>query len=131
MTLVTVTTVIVIVLSSTSPGAEAVTDAMLKIACKDMTPHHPGYKAENLQGVPCPYRLLINTSPVEPGNLVNLTLSSVTGSTRFKGFMVQARDAEDHVLGTFLPDCIGSGNKSHHMITCPNGVQQYVSLNWI
>lgn len=129
--LTTVTAVAVIVLSSTIPSAHAVTDAMLKIACKDMTPRHPGYKAENVQGVQCPFRLLIDTSPVVPGNLVNITLSSVNGSTPFKGFMVQARDAEDQVLGTYLPDCVGNGNKSHHMITCSNGVQPYVSFERI
>lgn len=107
------------------PGARAVTDEMLSVACADMTPRHEGYAA-NSSG-PNPYRLLVAPAVV-PGELVNVTLVSVDGRTPFKGFMVQARDAAGHVLGTFLPDCNpGGGIKSHHMITCSDGDQPYVS----
>lgn len=108
-----------------APGAQAVTDSMLKIACSDMTPRHPGYKAENVLGVPCPYRLIID-SPVVPGNLVNVTLTSVNKSIPFKGFMVQARDADGRPIGTFLPEC--RNVTQHHMITCSNGNEPYVSF---
>lgn len=110
-----------------SPVVRAVTDDMLKIACEDMTPRHPGYKPENENRVPCPYRLVVHAEPVVPGDSVNLTLTSSNGSTPFKGFMIQARDYRGRVLGTFLPSCAGGGNKSHHMITCDDGVEPYVS----
>lgn len=109
-----------------APGSRAVTDAMLKIACSDMTPRHPGYRPENMQGVPCPYRLSVDPStPVVPGNLVNLTLTSVGVTTPFKGFMVQARDGDGRVVGTFLPEC--RNVTQHHMISCSNGDEPYVS----
>lgn len=107
-----------------APGARAVTDDMLKIACSDMTPRHPGYRAENTQGLPCPYRLIV-TSPVVPGNLVNITLTSVGVTMPFKGFMVQARDSDGRALGTFLPECRNA--TQHHMISCSNGDEPYVS----
>lgn len=119
--------VVLVVATLWSGGARAVSDNLLKIACDDMTPRHPGFKSENVQHVANPYRLVVD-GPVVPGNLVNVTLSSANGSTPFKGFMVQARDADGHMLGTFLPDCQDGGNKSHHMITCSNGVEPYVSL---
>lgn len=112
-------------LAAAGPGVRAVTDQMLKVACDDMTPRHEGFKA-NSSG-PNPYRLLVAPTVV-PGELVNVTLFSVDGRTPFKGFMVQARDDSGYVLGTFLPDCSSDGgNKSHHMITCSNGYQPYVS----
>lgn len=111
------------------PGADAVTDQMLKIACSDMTPRHQGFKSENLQHKLCPYRLLVDKIPVVPGELVNLTLTSFNEMTPFKGFMIQARDTDNNVLGTFLPDCNNQGgNRSHHMISCSNGVEPYVSI---
>lgn len=122
-----VVTAVAVVLWSACPGIEAVSDTLLKIACEDMTPRHPGYEPENLQNVPCPYRLLVDTVPVRPGDLVNLTLVSVDDSMPFKGFMIQARDADDHALGTFLPDCSRSGTKPQHMISCLSGNEPYVS----
>lgn len=126
---ITVTAVALFWLSP-APGAEAVTDQMLKIACSDMTPRHPGFKPENVNHVTCPYRLVVDKIPVVPGELVNLTLTSITDTpAAFKGFMVQARDADDNVLGTFLPVCENhGGNKSHHMISCTNGIEPYVSI---
>lgn len=124
---VTATAVAVTLWLACLPGTEAVSDAMLKIACEDMTPRHPGYEAENLHRVPCPYRLLVDTIPVRPGDLVNLTLTSVNGTTPFKGFMVQARDARGDTLGTFLPDCSRNGTKPQHMISCHSGTEPYVS----
>lgn len=126
--LVTITAVTVVWWLADTTGVTAVTDEMLKIACADMTPRHPGYKAENARRVPCPYRLVVDSPLVVPGDTVNVTLTSVNGSTPFKGFMVQARDADDHILGTFLPDCLNGGNKSHHMISCSNGVEPFVSV---
>jgi len=111
---------------SAGPGAEAVTDDMLKIACDDMTPRHASYAAENAARTPCPYRLLANATAAVPGRPVRLTLTSPDGSVPFKGFMVQARDARSgRVLGTFLPDC-SDGNRTYHMITCPNGGLPFV-----
>jgi len=108
------------------PDTGAVTDDMLKIACSDMTPRHPGYRAENTLGVPCPYRLMVDTStPVVPGNLVNITLTSVNMSTPFKGFMIQARDSDGRTIGSFLPECRNA--TQHHMISCSNGDEPYVS----
>uniref|UniRef100_A0A2S2PDB5 Defense protein l(2)34Fc n=2 Tax=Schizaphis graminum TaxID=13262 RepID=A0A2S2PDB5_SCHGA len=105
-------------------GTQAVTDAMLKIACSDMTPRHPGYRPENVKDTPCPYRLIVDPStPVVPGNLVNLTLTSVGTTMPFKGFMVQARDANGRTIGTFLPECRNA--RKHHMITCSNGEEPY------
>lgn len=108
-----------------APGARAVTDEMLKIACSDMTPRHPGYRPENTRGVPCPYRLIVDPStPVVPGNLVNVTLTSVGTTVAFKGFMIQARDVNDRTIGTFLPECRNATN--HHMISCSsNGDEPY------
>lgn len=125
--LVAVATVITATLwlMTAGPGVLAVTDEMLSVACGDMTPRHKGFVA-NRTG-PNPYRLLVAPTVV-PGELVNVTLVSADGRTPFKGFMVQARDADGHVLGTFLPDCSADGgNKSHHMITCSNGEEPYVS----
>lgn len=108
------------------PGSRAVTDDMLKIACSDMTPRHPGYRPENTKGAPCPYRLTVDPStPIVPGNLVNITLTSIGTILPFKGFMVQARDANGQVIGTFLPACRNA--KQHHMISCSNGREPYVS----
>jgi hypothetical protein len=119
-------TALLLVFLLQAPGARAVTDDMLKIACSDMTPRHPGYKAENVKGVPCPYRLTVDPStPVVPGNLVNLTLTSVGTTMPFKGFMVQARDVNGRAIGTFLPECRNA--TKHHMITCSNGDEPYVS----
>lgn len=114
---------------SAGPGAESVTDDMLKIACEDMTPRHSGQSPENSRRVPCPYRLLVDaTTPVVPGDLVHLTLNSLNGSTAFRGFMIQARDTDGSVLGTFLPDCSSRGGNAshHHMITCSNGNVAFV-----
>ncbi|XP_015374076.1 PREDICTED: defense protein l(2)34Fc-like [Diuraphis noxia] len=107
-----------------APGARAVTDDMLKIACSDMTPRHPGYRPENTQGLPCPYRLIVDPStPVVPGNLVNITLTSFGITMPFKGFMVQARDSDGRAIGTFLPECKNA--TQHHMISCSNGDEPY------
>lgn len=125
-TSVQTTAALMLVLLVGAPGARAVTDEMLKIACSDMTPRHPGYKAENIKGVPCPYRLTVDPStPVVPGNLVNVTLKSIDTTLPFKGFMVQARDLNGQVIGTFLPACQNA--TQHHMISCSNGEEPYVS----
>ncbi|XP_026808656.1 defense protein l(2)34Fc-like [Rhopalosiphum maidis] len=117
-------TALLLVFLLQAPGTRAVTDDMLKIACSDMTPRHPGYRPENVQGVPCPYRLMVDPStPVVPGNLVNLTLTSVGTTMPFKGFMVQARDVNGRAIGTFLPECRNA--TKHHMITCSNGEEPY------
>lgn len=115
---------------SAGPGAESVTDDMLKIACDDLTPRHATYTAENSARTPCPYRLLVNATAAVPGEPVRLTLTSLNGSVPFKGFMVQARDAlRERVIGTFLPGC-SDGNRTHHMITCPNGDLPFVRRVW-
>lgn len=125
--LVAAVVVATVLLWSAGPGARAVSDSQLKLACGDMTPRHPGFWP---QTIPNPYRLRVDaseSSPVIPGNLMNVTLDSVDGTTPFKGFMVQARDLRGHVLGTWMPDCRDGGNKSHHMISCSNGAEPYVS----
>jgi hypothetical protein len=122
-----VVTAVAVAMWSACPGTEAVPDSELKIACEDMTPRHPGYVPQNWQHVPCPYRLLVDTVPVRPGDLVNLTLVSIDDSIPFKGFMVQARDADGYALGTFLPDCSKAGTKPQHMISCSKGNEPYVS----
>lgn len=117
--------------SAAGPVVQSVTDEMLKIACADMTPRHAGNVAENSARVPCPYRLSVDTRPpVVPGDLVSLTLAAVAGSAPFKGFMIQARDADGRALGTFLPECCGTGGNetSYHMISCPNGQRPFVSI---
>ncbi|NP_001233023.1 uncharacterized protein LOC100166015 isoform X1 [Acyrthosiphon pisum] len=120
-------TVMMLLLLVQAPGSGAVTDEMLKIACSDMTPRHPGYRPENTQGAPCPYRLMVDPStPVIPGNLVNITLTSVGVTMPFKGFMVQARDDDGRVIGTFLPEC--RNVTQHHMISCSNGNEPYNSV---
>ncbi|XP_025419498.1 putative defense protein 1 [Sipha flava] len=120
-----VVTAVAVAMWSACPGTEAVPDSELKIACEDMTPRHPGYVPQNWQHVPCPYRLLVDTVPVRPGDLVNLTLVSIDDSIPFKGFMVQARDADGYALGTFLPDCSKAGTKPQHMISCSKGNEPY------
>ncbi|KAE9534742.1 hypothetical protein AGLY_008034 [Aphis glycines] len=118
---------LLLVLLVRAPGARAVTDDMLKIACSDMTPRHPGYKPENTKGLPCPYQLTVDPStPVVPGNLVNVTLTSIGTNLPFKGFMVQARDLNGQVIGTFLPACRNA--TQHHMISCSNGHEPYNSV---
>ncbi|XP_025197942.1 defense protein l(2)34Fc-like [Melanaphis sacchari] len=118
------TTALLLALLVQAPGTRAVTDDMLKVACSDMTPRHTGYQPENEIGVPCPFRLTVDPStPVVPGNMVNLTLWSLGMATPFKGFMVQARDVNGRVLGTFLPECWNETR--HHMISCPNGDEPY------
>ncbi|XP_050425074.1 putative defense protein 1 [Adelges cooleyi] len=104
--------------------AESVTDKQLMIACDDMTPRHPGYPSEESKGVANPYVINVQPVPVVPGALVNVTLTSQNGTTTFRGFMIQGRDEDNKILGTFLPQC-ASENRTHHMISCVSGNEPY------
>ncbi|CAL4082332.1 unnamed protein product, partial [Meganyctiphanes norvegica] len=80
-------------------------------ACSSMTPGH----GQASQSSTSPFSLTPSSVSVEPGQRMLVTLESTTGSDRFMGFLIQARDAEtDQVVGTFF-------TTDHKYLTCGPG----------
>ncbi|XP_050427151.1 putative defense protein Hdd11 [Adelges cooleyi] len=75
--------------------------------CEDMTPQH----GVGPKTTPSPYTLSVNQKSVKPGGNLVLSLSAKDG-TKFKGFMMQARDEVTHnPIGTFMPVPTATGLK--------------------
>lgn len=128
VSLVTVT-VIVVVLCQEAVVPQSPDEDLFNIQCGNMAPLNYDPVPINLEHFDCPYKLEVQTSPVVPGDLVNITLKSVFKYMPFKAFMIQVRDANDTVLGTFLPPCERQRNSEYHQaINCTNGSEMNVSL---
>lgn len=121
-------TVVVVVLCQAEVVPESPDEDLFNIQCENMTPLNYDPVPINLKNSECPYKLEVKTSPVVPGDLVNVTLKSVYNFMPFKAFMIQVRDDNDTVLGTFLPPCERQRNSEYHQaINCTNGPEMNVS----
>jgi len=98
--------------------------------CSKMTPGH----GPSPQKSKSPYTIDVSTANVKGGNNVQVTLSG-NGET-FKGFYVQARDAQGNRVGTFIPDdgavkvhgCGGiKNNAAHHS---GKDDKQSITVHW-
>lgn len=88
--------------------------------CEDMLPQH----GEPVQTTESPYTLTPNRKSAKGGETITLTLASKDFS-KFKGFMVQARDGQSKPVGSFmsLPQS-KSGTEfkgKWKVISCPKG----------
>lgn len=100
--------------------AESYSEGAPTEVCEDMLPQH-GAPAQTKES---PYTLTVNRKSVKPGESVTLTLASKDGS-KFKGFMVQARDGAQAPVGAFMP-LPASKNQNDFkgkwkLISCPKG----------
>jgi hypothetical protein len=88
--------------------------------CEDMLPQH----GAPVQTTPSPYTLTPNRKTVKGGEQITLTLAAKDLS-KFKGFMVQARDSTGAPVGSFAPLPVSKGNNEFKgkwkLITCPKG----------
>lgn len=88
--------------------------------CEDMLPQH----GAPVQTKPSPYALTPNRKTVKGGEQITLTLAAKDLS-KFKGFMVQARDSTGAPVGSFAPLPASKGNNEFKgkwkLISCPKG----------
>lgn len=88
--------------------------------CEDMLPQH-GAPAQTKDS---PYTLTPNRKSVRAGESITLTLAAKDLS-KFKGFMVQARDNADNPIGSFAPLPASKNNNEFKgkwkLISCPKG----------
>jgi len=95
------------------------TGAPLEV-CENMLPQH-GAPAQTNDS---PYTLTPNRKSVKGGETVTLTLASKDFS-KFKGFMVQARNNAGVPIGSFTPLPASKNNNEFKgkwkLISCPNG----------
>jgi len=88
--------------------------------CDDMLPQH-GKPAQTKDS---PYTLTPNRKSVKGGESITLTLASKDFS-KFKGFLVQARNSENKPIGSFtaLPESKNNAEfkGKWKLISCPNG----------
>lgn len=91
-----------------------------KEVCEDMLPQH-GAPAQTKES---PYTLTTNRKSVKGGETVTLTLAAKDQS-KFKGFLVQARNGNGAPIGSFTPlPPSKSGDEfkgKWKLITCPKG----------
>lgn len=96
--------------------------------CEDMLPQH-GAPAQTKDS---PYTLTPNRKSVKAGESITLTLAAKDLS-KFKGFMVQARDNAENPIGTFAPLPASKNNNEFKgkwkLISCPKGPNN-VSANY-
>jgi len=89
-------------------------------ACEDMLPQH-GAPAQTKES---PYTLTPNRKSVKAGESITLTLASKDFS-KFKGFLVQARNNADLPIGSFAPLPASKSNNEFKgkwkLISCPKG----------
>ncbi|KAF0758427.1 putative defense protein Hdd11, partial [Aphis craccivora] len=88
--------------------------------CSDLMPQH-GPEAQTKDS---PYTLTPNRKSVKGGESITLTLASKDFS-KFKGFMVQARDSRDKPMGSFTPLPASKNNTEFKgkwkLLSCPDG----------
>ncbi|XP_026820046.1 putative defense protein Hdd11 [Rhopalosiphum maidis] len=88
--------------------------------CSDLMPQH-GAPAQTTDS---PYTLTPNRKSVKGGESITLTLASKDFS-KFKGFIVQARDGDDKPIGSFTPLPASKNNNEFKgkwkLLSCPNG----------
>jgi len=89
-------------------------------ACEDMLPQH-GAPAQTKES---PYTLTPNRKSVKAGESITLTLASKDFS-KFKGFLVQARNNAGLPIGSFMPLPASKNNNEFKgkwkLINCPKG----------
>lgn len=114
-------------------SAECYSDGAPPEVCGDMLPKHGPLG----QTTPSPYTLTLNRKSVKPGETITLTLAS-KDSGKFKGFLVQARDAAGSPIGSFAP--LPASKTSNEfkgkwkLLSCPKGpanVSVYILLCYI
>lgn len=88
--------------------------------CDTMLPNH-GAPAQTKES---PYMLTPNRKTVKPSESITLTLASKDFS-KFKGFMIQARNSNGHPIGSFASLPASKNNTEFKgkwkLITCPDG----------
>lgn len=103
-----------------APVAEAYSEGAPVDVCQDMLPQH-GAPAQTTDS---PYTLTANRKSVKPGETLTLTLAAKDAS-KFKGFLVQARDSNDNPIGSFMPLPASKSQNDFKgkwkLISCPKG----------
>ncbi|KAL4135563.1 hypothetical protein QTP88_007163 [Uroleucon formosanum] len=88
--------------------------------CTDLMPQH----GAPVQTKESPYTLTLNRKSVKGGESMTLTLASKDFS-KFKGFIIQARDSNDKPIGSFSPLPASKNNPEFKgkwlVISCPDG----------
>ncbi|EDW27397.1 GL21051 [Drosophila persimilis] len=112
-------------------SVHAYSDGAPKAACRDLTPQH----GAKLQTEKPPYR--IDGPPhVQGGQKLELTL----GGDEFLGFMIQARDGQNRVVGQFKVvdsahsqtlDCSGKADTLTHLKATKGSPLTSVKFEWI
>ncbi|XP_048845348.1 putative ferric-chelate reductase 1 [Brienomyrus brachyistius] len=78
-------------------GVEGFPNGQVAVACSSMMPNHGQVASSS----PSPYTVTVDKTTFSPGDKIKVTLSS---STTFKGFLIQARDSKQlsgNPVGTF------------------------------
>ncbi|XP_072275317.1 defense protein l(2)34Fc-like [Pyxicephalus adspersus] len=77
---------------------DAYPDGLVTSSCSTMMPNH-GVPAQTSSS---PYILSLAKTTYSPGEKITVTLTSSSGSTKFRGFLIQARSGSDTTpLGSF------------------------------
>ncbi|XP_060799496.1 putative ferric-chelate reductase 1 [Neoarius graeffei] len=80
-------------------SVHAFSNGSIAAVCDSMTPTHGDFGSQNTTA---PYRVRVDRSTCEPGEMIKVTLESVNG-TEFKGFMLQARPSSTKTaVGYFM-----------------------------
>ena len=95
-------------------GVLALPNGAPSVACDNMMPSHSGAAEQNSA---IPYQLELSSTSITSGDSVTVTLKkSDNGQADFRGFMIQARDQADNVVGSFSTSrlvCISSTRPTH------------------
>ncbi|KAH8376933.1 hypothetical protein KR093_002289 [Drosophila rubida] len=112
-------------------GVSAYSDGAPKVACGDMTPQH----GAQLQTKKPPYSF---SGPAHVRNDQKLTLT--LGGDEFLGFMIQARDGQNRVVGQFKVvdaehsqtlDCSGPQDTLTHLKAVKGSPLSGLTFDWI
>ncbi|KAH8266774.1 hypothetical protein KR018_003011, partial [Drosophila ironensis] len=111
-------------------GAQGYSDGAPKTACKDLTPQH----GAKLQTAKPPYSIS-GPAHVRNGETVKLTL----GGDNFLGFIIQARDGQNRVVGQFdvvdsvhsqTLDCSGKQDTLTHLKAKKDSPLSGITFEW-
>merc|ERR1719192_409012 len=80
----------------------------------------PGHRAQPQTLESSPYKVEVSTTSARPGDTVDVTISGAA----FMGFLLQARDSGDNLVGSFT-----NGVEGSQKLSCPGGGQGVTHKN--
>lgn len=92
--------------------SESYKDGAPAIACRTMIPLHLGNPLYN----PSPYTISTTQDTYKDGDLIEILIHSPSLKLPFKGFLVQAKDSSNNIVGSF------EASKDVRLMNCSSGI---------